>query len=321
MNYIFLDEVQNVKEFQRLVDSLFIKKNVDLYVTGSNAYLLSGELATLLTGRYIETSILPLQFSEYYDFMLTKSPNLSKTESLGNYIMEVGVPEYFNQKTNSQKQADDFMKSVLNTIIEKDIFQRLNLKDKHDFNKIIDFIFDSVGSFVSPRSISNTLRTNGTIVDNKTVAKYLDALCDAFLLYKAPRYEIKGKGLLQTLNKYYLVDPCFRKVRLKRDMKKDITHWLENMVYLELLRRYRDVYIGKIDNKEVDFVVIDHEGYTSYYQVAWTTMNYETLERELASLKAIKDSNPKYLLTTDIDLNPVYDGIRKMNVVDWLLNN
>jgi len=172
-----LDEVQNIDVFQRLVDGLFIKKNVDLYITGSNAYLLSGELATLLTGRYIDTSILPLQFAEYYDFISLKSPNLSKTECLAIYTVEGGVPEYFNQKFISQNQADDFI-----------------------------------------------------------------------LIYKAPRYEIKGKGLLQTLNKYYLVDPCFRKVRLKRDMKKDISHWLENMVYLELLRRNRDVYVGKIDN-------------------------------------------------------------------------
>jgi predicted AAA+ superfamily ATPase len=157
-------------------------------------------------------------------------------------------------------------------------------------------------------------------VDNKTVAKYLDALCDAFLLYKVPRYEIKGKGLLQTLNKYYLVDPAFRKARLKRDMKKDISHWLENVVYFELLRRNRDVYVGKIGDKEVDFVVTDHDGYTSYYQVAWTTMSPETLERELAPLNAIKDSNPKYLLTTDLDLNPAYNGIRKLNVADWLLS-
>jgi predicted AAA+ superfamily ATPase len=211
------------------------------------------------------------------------------------------------------------MKSVLNTIIEKDIFQRLKIKDKHDFNKIVDFVFDSVGSFVSPRSISDTLRTNGTVVDKQTVAKYLDALCDVFLLYKAQRYEIKGKGLLQTLNKYYLVDPSFRKVRLKRDMKKDISHWLENIVYFELLRKNRDVYVGKIDNKEVDFVAVDYNGYTSYYQVAWTTMTPETLKRELEPLNAIKDSNPKYLLTTDLDLNPVYNGIRKLNVVDWLL--
>jgi predicted AAA+ superfamily ATPase len=251
--------------------------------------------------------------------MLSKTPNISKMECLAIYVTEGGVPEYYNQKNISKKQAEDFMKSVLNTIVEKDIFARLDIKNKHNFNTIIDFIFDSVGSFVSPHSISNTLRTNGLIVDKEAINKYLDALCDAFLLYKAPRYEIKGKGLLQTLNKYYLVDPCFRKVRLKRDMKKDISHWLENMVYFELLRRNRDVFVGKINEKEVDFVVTDHEGYTSYYQVAWTTMNKETLERELASLYAIKDSNPKYLLTTDIDLNPVYNGIRKLNVVDWLL--
>ena len=289
-------------------------------MTGSNAFLLSGELATLLTGRYIEISILPLQFSEYYEFIASKSPNLSKMESLGIYVMEGGIPEYFTQKSISQKQADDFVNSVLNTIIEKDIFGRLSIRDKHDFNKIIDFVFDSVGSFVSPRSISDTLRSNGTIIDNKTVTKYIDSLCDVFLLYKVPRYDIKGKGLLQTLNKYYLVDPCFRKVRLKRSMIKDRSHWLENVVYFELLRRYRDVYVGKINEKEVDFIVTDHDGYVSYYQVAWTTIHDETLERELASLNAIKDSNPKYLLTMDIDFNPVYNGVRKLNVADWMLS-
>jgi predicted AAA+ superfamily ATPase len=343
MNYIFLDEVQNIAVFQRLVDGLFIKKNVDLYVTGSNAYLLSGELATLLTGRYIETNILPLQFVEYYYFIYQKPPNFTKIESLAitniqnteyknhttlsrveiltDFVQEGGIPEYYNQKKISQKQAGNFVESVLNTIIEKDIFQRLTIKDKHNFNKIIDFVFDSVGSYVSPRSISDTLRTQGTIIDKEAVARYLDAMCDAFLIYKVPRYEIKGKGLLQTLNKYYLVDPCLRKVRLKREMIKDHSHWLENAVYFELLRRYRNVFIGKKDNLEVDFVCIDHDGYTSYYQVSWTTENPETLERELASLKAINDSNPKYLLTTDIDFNPVYDGIRKLNVVDWLLQN
>ena len=318
MNYIFLDEVQNVKDFQRLVDSLYIKKNCDVYITGSNAYLLSGELATLLTGRYITISILPLQFTEYCEFTSHKPPNFGKLESLAVYILEGGIPEYYKQKQISQEQADNFVSSVLNTIIEKDIFARLDIRDKHNFNKVVDFVLDSVGSFVSPRSISDTLRTHGMRVDKEAVARYLDALCDAFLLYKVPRYEIKGKGLLQTLNKYYLVDPCFRKVRLKRNMQPDRSHWLENMVYLELLRRYRDVYVGKIDNKEVDFVVTDHEGYTSYYQVAWTTENTETLERELASLKAIKDSNPKYLLTMDVDFNPVYDGIRKLNIIDWL---
>lgn len=320
-NYIFLDEIQNVAEFQRLVDSLYIKPNVDVYITGSNAYLLSGELATLLTGRYIEINILPLQFAEYYQFMLSKSPNLSKQEILANFIHYGGIPEYNKQLNISEKQADLFAQSVLKTIVEKDIFQRLNITNKHDFNKIIDFVFDSVGSYVSPRSISDTLRSNGTIIDKQTVAKYLDALCEAYLIYKVPRFEIKGKGLLQTLNKYYVVDSCFAKVRLKKAILKDRSHWLENMVYLELLRQNKEVFIGKRHNLEVDFVAIDYNDYTSYYQVAWTTENADTLERELASLKAIKDSTPKYLLTTDVDFNPVYDGIRKLNVIDWMLNN
>lgn len=320
-NYIFLDEIQNVKDFQRLIDSLYIKPNVDVYITGSNAYMLSGELATLLTGRYVEINLLPLQFTEYYNFIISKSPNLSKKEILANFIHFGGMPEYIKQLSINEKQADLFAQSILKTIIEKDIFQRLNITNKHDFNKIVDFIFDSVGSYVSPRSISDTLRSSGTVVDKETVAKYLDALCEAYLIYKVPRFEIKGKGLLQTLNKYYVVDPCFAKVRLKKAVLKDRSHWLENMVYLELLRRNKEVFIGKRLNMEVDFVAVDYNDYTSYYQVAWTTENPETLERELASLKAIKDSTPKYLLTTDVDFNPVYDGIRKLNVIDWMLNN
>ncbi len=320
-NYIFLDEIQNVKDFQRLIDSLYIKPNVDVYITGSNAYMLSGELATLLTGRYVEINLLPLQFTEYYNFIVSKSPNLSKNEILANFIHFGGMPEYIKQLSINEKQADLFAQSILKTIIEKDIFQRLNITNKHDFNKIVDFIFDSVGSYVSPRSISDTLRSNGTVVDKETVAKYLDALCEAYLIYKVPRFEIKGKGLLQTLNKYYVVDPCFAKVRLKKAVLKDRSHWLENMVYLELLRRNKEVFIGKRLNMEVDFVAVDYNDYTSYYQVAWTTENPETLERELASLKAIKDSTPKYLLTTDVDFNPVYDGIRKLNVIDWMLKN
>ena len=320
-NYIFLDEIQNVKDFQRLIDSLYIKPNVDVYITGSNAYMLSGELATLLTGRYVEINLLPLQFTEYYNFIISKSPNLSKNEILANFIHFGGMPEYIKQLSINEKQADLFAQSILKTIIEKDIFQRLNITNKHDFNKIVDFIFDSVGSYVSPRSISDTLRSSGTVVDKETVAKYLDALCEAYLIYKVPRFEIKGKGLLQTLNKYYVVDPCFAKVRLKKAVLKDRSHWLENMVYLELLRRNKEVFIGKRLNMEVDFVAVDYNDYTSYYQVAWTTENPETLERELASLKAIKDSTPKYLLTTDVDFNPVYDGIRKLNVIDWMLKN
>jgi predicted AAA+ superfamily ATPase len=185
--------------------------------------------------------------------------------------------------------------------------------------KVLDFVLDSIGTFVSPRSISDTLCSNDLGVDKKTVGSYLAILSGAFLLHKVPRYDVKGKGLLQTLDKYYLADPAFRKVRLSKKFSDDRGHLLENAVYLELRRRNREVYVGKLRDKEIDFVAVDHSGYVSYYQVAWSILDSATLERELAPLRAIRDSNPKYLLSTDLDVNPVYDGIRKLNAADWLL--
>ena len=317
LNYIFLDEIQNVAEFQRLVDSLYIKPNVDVYITGSNAYLLSGELATLLTGRYIEINILPLQFAEYYQFTLSKSPNLSKQDILANFIHYGGIPEYNKQLNISEKQADLFAQSVLKTIVEKDIFQRLNITNKHDFNKIIDFVFDSVGSYVSPRSISDTLRSNGTIIDKQTVAKYLDALCEAYLIYKVPRFEIKGKGLLQTLNKYYVVDPSFAKVRLKKAILKDRSHWLENMVYLELLRQNKEVFIGKRHNLEVDFVAMKDDR-VIYIQSTYILTDEQTILREYAPLESISDNYEKMVVSLDELALPLREGIR--HVQAWRLN-
>jgi len=336
MNYIFLDEVQNVKDFQRLVDSLFIKENCDVYITGSNAHLLSGELATLLTGRYIETEILPFSYDEYLSFLDAYSEKLQKNESFRNknvkslkmhrfdslfdFIYYGGIPEVCNLLVNDPDQSDDFVESVLNTIIEKDIFTRNDIRNKAVFQKIIDFVLDSVGSYVSANSISNTLKSSGVKIDDKTVMNYLSYLNDAMLLHSVPRYEIKGKALLQSLSKFYLSDTCFRRVRLGKTEDEDVGRLLENAVYLELRRRYKKVYVGKFRELEVDFVVTDYDGYISYYQVAWTTMHSEeTLQRELAPLNAIKDSNPKYLLTTDRDFDPVYNGIRKLNVVNWLL--
>jgi predicted AAA+ superfamily ATPase len=318
MNYIFLDEVQNIETFERLVDGLFIKKNVDLYITGSNAYLLSGELATLLTGRYIEISILPFSFDEYWQFF-QNSPNLSKTELLGNFIYTGSIPQSVNLSFRNPQQVDTLVKGILNTIIEKDIFTRREIYNKPTFNKIIDFLLDSIGSFVSPRSISDIFKSDGLVIDHKTVTQYLDYLSSAFLFYKVPRYDIKGKNLLRTLDKYYVADTGFRKVRLGKKLDEDRGHLLENVVYLELRRRNREVYIGKMRDKEIDFVVIDKEGYVSYYQVAYLVADPVTLERELAPLRAIRDSNLKYLLSTDWDVNPVYDGIRKLNVAEWLL--
>jgi predicted AAA+ superfamily ATPase len=336
MNYIFLDEVQNIKDFQRLVDSLYIKKNCDVYITGSSAYLLSGELATLLTGRYIETEVLPFSYAEYTDFLNLYSQKLQENESFGNregslkltkseslrdFIYYGGIPEVYNLLVGNSKQSDLFVESVLNTIIEKDIFERNEIRNKAVFQKVIDFVMDSVGSYISASSIANALTSAQVKIEPKTVMNYLSYLHDSMLLYAVPRFDIKGKGLLQSLNKFYLTDTSFRRIRLGKSIGQDMGHLLENAVYLELRRRNRKVYVGKFRDKEVDFVVTDNNGYTSYYQVAWTTMQPETLERELASLRAIKDSNPKYLLTTDIDLNPVYDGIRKLNVADWMLQN
>jgi predicted AAA+ superfamily ATPase len=354
MNYIFLDEVQNVKDFQRLVDSLYIKKNCDVYITGSNAYLLSGELATLLTGRYIETEILPFSYTEYLDYLAlnpkkedsatandkAKFLKLLKKESFGNlgksgvlspemmmnetmfdYIYNGGMPNTVIFEDEEQEMSKDFLRSVLNTIVEKDIFQRHEVYAKPSFQKLIDFLMDSVGSLISPNSIANVFKSEKMPIDNKTVSQYLDYLVVSYLFHKVPRYDLKGKNLLRTLDKYYISDTGFRKVRLAKGKTADIGHLLENAVYLELRRRYKNVYVGKWSEHEVDFVAIDSDNNISYYQVAFSTANPETLERELRSLQAIRDSNPKYLLTMDMDFNPVYDGIRKLNVADWMLQN
>jgi len=319
MNYLFLDEVQNIDGFERLVDGLYIKKNVDLYVTGSNAKLLSGELATLLTGRYIEISILPFSYRECRAAM-ANSPNLTKEDTLANFLYNGAIPQAVMLGQKDQEQADEFVKGVLNTIIEKDIFIRHSINNKAAFYKVLDFVLDSIGSTISPRAIADTLRANDIVVDKQTVGNYLQYLTEAFVLYKAGRYDVKGRKLLQTLDKYYVADPGFRKVRLGKGVSADRGHILENMVYLELLRRNRYVYIGKARDKEVDFVVMDKQGYMSYYQVAYSVLDDKTLERELAPLRAISDSNAKYLLSADWDIDPVYNGIRKLNVMDWFLS-
>jgi len=336
MNYVFLDEVQNVEGFERMVDSLYIKKNVDLYITGSNAYLLSSELATLLTGRYMEIHILPFSFAEYTSLVLNtqnltknksfadlqgvNSPNLTKDESLASFVYNGALPQAINLRYTAPEQENEYVKAILNTVIEKDIFKRHEIYNKQSFNKILDFVLDSTGSMISPRSISDTLRANDNVVDKTIVANYLDYLVESYLLYKVPRYDVKGKSLLKTLDKYYLADTGFRKARLGKKMTEDRGHLLENMVYLELRRRNSEVYIGKLRDKEIDFVAIDNKGYVSYYQVAYSVTDEQTLERELAPLRLIRDSNPKYLLSADWDTNPVFDGIRKYNVIDWLLD-
>ena len=317
----------------------------------SNAELLSGELATLLTGRYIETEVLPFSYAEYIEFLsmnpqrpgghdiggdpkflklrkkesfrnLVKgdalSPGMVMGERLFDFLYNGGIPLAVAFGDSEQELSRDFLDALLDSIVEKDIFKRHEVYSKASFNKLIDFLMDSIGPPVSPNSIANVFRSENTPIDNKTVSQYLGYLTESYLFYEVPRYDLKGKGLLRTLDKYYLSDTGFRKVRLSKDRDADAGCMLENAVYLELRRRCKDVYVGKWDEYEVDFVAVGRDMGITYYQVAFSTTDPKTLERELRPLRAIRDSNPKFLLTTDVDFDPVYDGIRKLNVVDWL---
>ncbi len=309
--YVFLDEVQNISEFQKAVDGLYIKKNIDVYITGSNAYLLSGELATLLSGRYIEIKMLPLSFKEYKEYY--QEENLEKLYL--NYINNSSFPYTLN--LNDSDQIDEYLDSLYNTIIVKDILARKKITDSSILKSITEFLFSTIGSTLSVKKIADTLTSNGRSISVHTVENYLEALTESYMFNKVSRYDIKGKQYLQTSDKYYATDVAMRYALLGRK-NIDLGHILENIVYLELIRRGYKVYIGKNEDKEVDFVAMNKEG-TTYIQVAYSVRDSKTLERELGALETINDHYPKYLLTMDIDPEVDYNGIRKMNVLDWLL--
>lgn len=312
--YIFLDEIQNVPEFQKAVDSLYIKKNVDVYITGSNAYLLSGELATLLSGRYIEIKMLPLSFKEYVTAF--NSDNYQKL--FLEYMRNGGMPGNINIIKNNVNDLDKYLDGIFSTIVYKDIMVRNNISDKLLLESIIKFIFDSIGSPISIKKISDTLTSKGLTTSNHTVENYIAAFLESFLIYKAERFDVKGKNLLARDYKYYVVDPGLRSYLLGKKADSDMGHILENIVYLELLRRGYKVYVGKVDDLEVDFVAENRDG-LKYYQVALSVRDKNVLERELKSLQRTGDYYPKILLTLDMDLETDYDGIKKINVIDWLL--
>ena len=316
MNYVFLDEVQNVPEFQRAVDSLYIKKNVDVYITGSNAYLLSGELATLLSGRYIEIKMLPLSFKEY----VSAFPNNNNYYQLFlEYMRNGGMPGNLSIIDTNPNDIDKYMDGIFSTIVYKDIMARNNITDKILLENILKFIYDSIGSPISTKKISDTLTSKGMSTSNHTVENYITAFIESFLIYKAERFDVKGKNLLVRDYKYYSVDTGLRSYLLGKKADSDMEHILENIVYLELLRRGYKVYVGKVDDLEVDFVAENREG-LKYFQVALSVRDDKVLERELKSLQRTGDHYPKYLLTLDMDLESDYDGITKINVVDWLLD-
>lgn len=310
--YVFLDEVQNVFEFQKAVDGLYIKKNVDVYITGSNAYLLSGELATLLSGRYIEIKVLPLSFKEYKDYL-----NVEGDEKLYlKYVNNSSFP--YALKLDSEDEIDAYLDSIYNTIIVKDIVTRKKIADTSMLKSVTEFLFSSIGNAMSVKKIADTMTSKGRSISVHTVDSYLESLTESFIFNKVSRYDIKGKQYLETNEKYYATDVTMRYALLGRK-NLDVGHILENVVYLELIRRGYKVYIGKVDDNEVDFVVENKDGRT-YFQVAYTTRDKNTLLRELTPLQKINDHYPKYILTMDLDPKTDYDGIVKMNVLDWLLD-
>ena len=315
--YVFLDEVQNVPKFQKAVDGLYIKKNVDVYITGSNAYMLSGELATLLSGRYVEIKMLPLSFKEYLSAF--NNSDKSRYEYFLDYMKNGGMPGNISILQDNPNDLDTYLEGIFTTIVYKDIITRNNITDKMLLESVLKFIFDSIGSPISTKKISDTLTSKGMSTSNHTVENYISAFVESFLIYKAERFDVKGKNLLARDYKYYVADQGLRSYLLGKKAGSDMGHILENIVYLELLRRGYKVYVGKVDDLEVDFVAENRDG-LKYFQVALTVRDEKVLERELKSLQKTGDHYPKYLITSDMDMEADYDGITKINIVDWLLN-
>lgn len=310
--YVFLDEVQNVPEFQKAVDGLYIIKNVDVYITGSNAYLLSGELATLLTGRYIEIKMYPLSFEEYINYYKKEADE----KIYLNYINRSSFPYALN--LDDEGEVDDYLDALYNTIILKDVAQRKKISNISMIRTVAKFMFNNIGNCLSIKKIADTLTSDGRPISVHTVESYVDALVESYIFNKVSRFDVKGKQYLQSGEKYYATDVTMRYALLGR-RNIDAGHILENIVYLELIRRGYKVYVGKTGEKEVDFVAENKEGFT-YFQVAYTTREKATLERELEPLQEVNDHYPKYILTMDIDPVADYNGIKKMNVLDWLSN-
>ena len=319
-NYIFLDEVQNISSFEKLVDGLFATENTDIYITGSNAFLLSGELATLLSGRYIEISILPFSFKEY---LVARNIDLTNKylnyESLFfDYVNETSLPKGVELREGGYDKIYEYLEAIYTTIIEKDITQRHQINDKRAFANIVKFVASNIGNQLSPSNISKTLRQDGQNIHHFTVEKYLDYLVTSFVFYKVNRFDLKGKKQLATQEKYYLVDVGLLNVLVGKERITERGHILENIVYLELIRRGNKVWTGTSRNTEVDFVCKNSIGEIEYYQVAWQMTNKNTVEREFGALEKINDNYPKYLLTTD-SFTQNRSGIKHINVFNWLL--
>lgn len=313
MNYIFLDEIQNVENFQKVVDSLQLLPNVDIYITGSNAHLLSGELATLLSGRYVTINMLPLSFNEYLSSFSDKTDLGRKFK---DYLVNSSFP-YTTELNGNRDLIRDYLNGLYSTIVLKDIMSRNNILNSLVLEDVIRFMFKNIGNLSSIKSISDTMTSDGRKISTHTVENYLSGLINSYVLHKVGRYDVRGKQYLKSRDKYYVADIGLRYFLLgSRDV--DYGQVLENVVYLELLRRGYEIYVGKVGALEIDFVALKN-GETEYYQVAYTVKNENTLARELCSLEAVTDHNRKYLITMDDLPTTFYNGIKQIHAIDWLL--
>lgn len=319
-NYVFLDEVQNIPLFEKLVDGLFATKNVDVYITGSNAFLLSGELATLLSGRYIEISILPFSFNEYLTARSIDTSNkyLNYEPLFFDYVNETSLPKGVELREEGYDKIHEYLEAIYTTIVEKDITQRHQINDKRAFENIIKFVASNIGNALSPNNISTTLKQDGQSVHHSTVEKYLEYLTSSFVFYKTNRFDLKGRKQLATQEKYYLVDMGLLNIFTGKERTTDRGYILENVVYLELLRRGNKIWTGTSRNSEVDFVCKTKTGDIEYFQVAWQMANEKTVEREFGALEKINDNYPKFLLSTD-GFTQNRNGVIHLNVFNWLL--
>lgn len=315
-NYIFIDEIQNIDSFEKTIDSLHLKENCDIYITGSNAYFLSSELATLLTGRYVQIEMLPLSFSEIYT---NEESSVSKEELFNQYINNGAFP-YVLDLNNNRKLIQQYHEGLYSTLFIKDVIQRNGIYDIALLERLTKFLMQNIGSKTSGKKIADTLKSGGFSGDQKTIDKYLVSLRESFLFYEVKRFNVKGRQIFTTLSKFYIVDLGLRN-SLVQQSQKDFGYILENLVYLELKRRGFSVYVGQIDSEhEIDFICVRGEE-VQYYQVSATTLDEDTLNRELYPFTRVKDNYPKYLLTLDtIQREANYEGVHKLNLIDWLLN-
>lgn len=319
-NYIFLDEIQNIADFEKLVDGLYVNENVDVYITGSNANLLSSELATLLSGRYIEISILPFSFAEYLEIRGINISNkyLNYEALFYDFVNETSLPKGVELREEGFDKIYEYLDALYTTIIEKDITQRYKIYDKRAFGNVVKFVASNIGSPISPNSISKALREDNQTVHRDTVEKFIGYLVESFVFYCVHRFDIKGKKQLATMEKYYLVDLGLLNVLVGRERTADRGHILENVVYLELLRRGYKIWTGTLRNGEIDFTVKNRNGDVEYYQVSWEISTADTEEREFTPLETVKDNYPKFLLSTE-SFPQSKAGIIHKNVFEWLL--